>query len=417
MYYWAGVHPYNGITIVRVEGPADVARLRRVAAGVHEELGISRLTSHDRTYELASGGADVPVETVCATGTDDLESLAVRATGELNRPFDDGPSLPVRLFVLQRHGYHYIGRTYQHWIGDASSMNALLCRVLASYLEVDPPAALNAEDRTCPPFRRVFSNAAGPFGWCRQAAAIVGQLIRFRRCHAPRFGNQTDFTNRARFLTFPGETLPRLIDASRRLGVTVHDLLLAALAEGVALATPERLADMRRRDLAFTTIVDLRRMQPDRLAGRMGLYLSYFNVLCSAGDSGFDELLRSIHTQTVGAKSRRAHLAGLLELQLAGLLWPRIPVADRVAFFSHRRPVAGAVTDVRIRPEWLAGRFGRAVTGWWRVAPTGPFVPLALTATRAGDRLTCCLTTRSSGYTNEAIETIGRAFLDRLCAL
>ena len=217
MYYWAGVHPYNGIAIVRVEGPADLVRLRDALARVHERLGISRLVSHPRSYELKGSAADVPVDRICASGRDDDEALAERATLELNRPFEDGPALPVRLFVLPRGGYHYVGRTYQHWIGDASSMNALLCRVLSEYLGVNPPNALGADDPECPPFRRVFLTAAGPLAWCGHAGRLVRQWIEFRRCHRPRSGNPDDLTSQARLLALPDDVLPRLRrDAQRR---------------------------------------------------------------------------------------------------------------------------------------------------------------------------------------------------------
>lgn len=417
MYYWAGLHPYNAITIVKVAGPADVNRLRRAMGKIHESLGISRLRSYDHTYELDVGSSEVVVEEMEATDRGDLEALAARATFELNRPFEASPSLPVRLFVLVREGYHYIGRTYQHWIGDAYSMNSLFCRVLAEYLDVEPPAGLGATDRHCPPFRRVFLTSAGPYRWCAHVARLAGELVRFGRCHRPAHGDESDVMAQARFPSLSDDTLPRLSAAARRLGVTVNDLMLAALAEAVAVATPERLLDGRRRNLALTSIVDLRPLRPERLQAAMGLYLSYFNVICPWDEAHFERLLTTIHAQTMAAKARRVYLQALIELQLAVTLWPRIPLARRVAFFSRRKPVGGAVTNIRVPEVWLSGALGEAVSGWWRVASTGPLVPLVLTVTTAGGRLTCGIATRASGFRSDAVESIERVFCDRLAAL
>ncbi len=404
------------MTIVKVAGVADLDRLRRATATVHETLGISRIVPHDGSFDVHGGPFSPLVEAADAAGGDDLAVLADRATFELNRPFGADRSFPIRLFVLPRAGYHYIGRTYRHWVGDAYSMNSLLCRVLAAYLDVDAPRDLGATNPQCPTFRRTFATAVRPDRWCAYAAGTVTELLRFRRCHRASQGDPTDISAHVRFPAWPEDILLRIDAAARRFDVTINDVVLAALAEAIAMSTPERVTD-RRRDLALAAIVDLRPLKAQQLMDRMGLYLGYFNVICPAEHHEFEQILRTVHAQSAGAKARKTFLKAGLELQIAASLWPWIPAERRATYFSRHKPLAGAVTNIRVRDSWLAGELGESLGGWWRAASTGPMAPLAVSITTAAGRLTCGITSRSSGFAADAVESIVARFGERLAAL
>lgn len=384
-------------------------------AAVHDALGISRLVSHDRWFEVDGGPSEPIVEEMPRHSRDDFTALADRATFELNRRFAPG-GFPVRLFVLPRAEYHYIGRTYQHWVGDAYSMNSLLARVIAEYLGIDAPASLGATARRCPSFREAFAGVMGPHRWCVRAAELAGELVRFRRCHRPSYGRESDLSVRVRFPTVPDDALTRLTAAARRSGVTVNEVVLAALAEAIALQTPERVGD-HRRDLALTSVVNVRPLRPAALNDRMGLYLAYFTVMCRGDNARFEDLLSQVHAQSAKAKAGTTYLKAGIELQIAAALWPHIRAERRIEFFSHRKPAAGAVTNIRVPEAWLAGELGEATGGWWRAASAGPMTPLAVSVTTAGKQFTCGIASRASGYAPDAVAKIAAQFVERLGTL
>ena len=402
---WNEIHPYNAVTIVKIAGAPDVARLRAAARRAHEALGID---GFPLPYEVRQ--SDEP------SGCD-LAALGRHATRELNRGFDDEATFPARLWMLPRAGYHYIGQTFQHSVGDAYFLNSVLCRVLAGYLDVDVPAALTVTDPDCPTIRRAFASSIGPHRWCTFGGRMIGELLRARRCHRPAYGDQSDLSARVRFPLLPDDLLERLRTAARGLGVTVNEIILAALAEAIALNTPERLTDLRRRELALMAIVDLRPLRPELLMDKMGLYLSYFTVFCTGDDAQFSNLLPEIHRQSANAKATRSHLKAAMELQLAVTLWPRIPREQRIGYFSRCRPIVAGLSNMRLRDDWLAGGLDRRLLGCWWAASPGPMAPLAVLVTTSNGRLTCSLSSRASGFRPDVVDAIETQFVSRLAGL
>ena len=410
MRLWAEVHPFNVISLVRLRGPADVETLRAAIGQVHARAGLARA---DALIEIAverSGSAQ---------RNSDTDPLVARIADELNRPFVGASEPPIRFFVLAGRDDHYIGRVYQHWIGDAYALNLLLCRTLATYLGVDQTSdAAGDIDPSPVTLRSIVARQIGVVRWLRLLAETAAEHWTMRGCYAPWSRALSDLGATPRLIDLPPAVLTRVTAAARGRGVTINDLLLACLAEAIAINTPERRQAPRRRHLALTSIVDLRPTAPTRLAHRMGLYLSYFNVICRDGSTtDFERLVSAIRARTARVKRHHGHLGSLLELAAASRLWPSLTPGTQPAYFFARKPVAGAVTNVRVPGTWLTDALRERVREWHQIVSPGPMTPLVLAATSAAGRLTCSLTTHASGYSAAQVDAIARRFRTNLVSV
>jgi hypothetical protein len=57
------------------------------------------------------------------------------------------------------------------------------------------------------------------------------------------------------------------------------------------------------------------------------------------------------------------------------------------------------------------------VLDYIRISPTGPLLPLVFTLTTIRDRLTLCMTYRTTSFTDEQARELGEDFSRRLCGL
>lgn len=418
MARWDELHPYSALSIVRVRRPADAARLRAAAQAELEELGIARIHVEPggRGYRFEPGPATVAVEALPETDArPDRVILAERAAEELNRPFLDDGSLPIRFFLLPRAGLHYAAIVYRHWIGDEHALCRLLLRILARSLGKPVAEELGAFLRESPAYREVFGAMRRLEDWAGHGVDVVRGLLRMRLCHSPRNPSCADPSIEVEFPPLEPNVLDRLQRESKTRGATINDLLLALLAEAVDRQTRDRAGNQRRRDLALSSIVSLRRRAREGLEARAGLYLSYFNVFCRndiAGD--FPRLVDTIRRQRVRIMEERRYLAGLLEIELANRLWPWIAPAERARYFGNQQPAAAGLTNFVVPDRWLDGGLGEEVEFWGRATSAGPMTPLVLAATTAGGRFSIGLAGRRNGFSPDARNAIARRLADRL---
>lgn len=415
MRKWDELHPYNALAIAHVTGLPGADSLRRAAEALFAERGVARLSlDGDRAcYEPGQGRA--LVEKIGPLARDDSAVLAQIATEQLNRRFMPDGFLPVRFFVAPTESGHFVGRVYQHWIGDEYWLNELFYAALARCLETSPPGPPVVAGLAPPRFRDAFAGYFGVDGVLRHGAGVARELLRFRLCDGPSGPARDDLTDRVTFPAVPDDALERAKRRANRSGVTINDLAVASLAWTLHRMTRDRLKGGRRRDLAITSMINLRPLVPSRLPRETGLYLSHFNCFLRPDrEGGFDGTLASVAAQCRGAKRTRSYLRGLLEIALADRIWPMIPRAERARYFSNQKPVAAGITNVRVEEGWTRGELGQRVVNVGRAASTGPMTPLALSVSTAAGVLKLGLTARSSLWSPEQAEEIGREFAARL---
>jgi hypothetical protein len=411
---WEQTHPYNAAQVLHLAGTADVARLGDTwneVLGV-SGLGIARVVGRRFRYEPAPR-QDIAV-------VDRELGLERFITGELNRPFDrpsesGAASMPFRPFVLPGDGTYHLGLIYQHWVADSVSVRMLLREW---FCRLHDPASATRQAVHVPRggFWRYFGPGRAGWSLAGSAASLVGSMRQFsnaRRIPARRDDGQQQVECSVHHL--PDGMVQALLDVARRQQVTLHDLLLAALAR----ACDEHGAPPRRaaRDLALGTIVDLRAMSSENLDNTFGLFLGFTSVVAPAdtlGDS--DRLLASIASQNARHKERRSAAASMLRLAAAYTQMQFLSQRQLAAFYRNYMPLSGGASNVNMNRSWTAPYHPSPLLDYIRVAPTGPMLPVVIAATTIGRRFSFVLTRRGSLVDKASGDQLARTLVDELTA-
>jgi len=198
-------------------------------------------------------------------------------------------------------------------------------------------------------------------------------------------------------------------------GVTVHDVLLAALARAITQFLPSRSLRGSRRRVALGTIVDTRSDAAEDLSNTFGTFLGYYVAQCRPEDSRtLADLAGRIAATTGPLKSRRGYLDSLVSMKWIGSLWPRVKPATRPHLARHAMPMTAGITNVVLRDGWIERHAGDAILGYTRAASTGPMLPLVLSPTSLGDAMSVGLSYRTTGLSRAKAAGILEAFLDEL---
>src|SRR5215210_259606 len=238
MQRWTSLLPYNSIHILRVAGRADLERWRDAAAAPLAELGLP------------------PVEAITK-----YAELIPSILAELNKPFAAGES-PLRFFAADGgSGDHHLGVTFDHWIADSESVRFLMRRIFENY-KTPGSASQLPPLRVCEkPFVDLFGRAT--------AAEVIAESVRnywrHRRAYRIRVRQPLDFSCGIHHLQLPEGLIKNLRQSSRRQGVSVNDLFLAAAAQALGRHTAadrsvrrKRLFRPNRDCVALSTAMDIR---------------------------------------------------------------------------------------------------------------------------------------------------------------
>lgn len=409
---WDLLHPYNGAQALRIRGEADVDALRAAWHDAMESMGLGevRIAQDSYRYYCLNGQAIHHSVVQVPAGT----SLEDWISQEINRPFDADGAVPFRPFVIQDQGHYWMGICYQHWVADSASVRMLMREWFVRVF--DPKSASRGPIRTwAGGYLRLF----GPHreGW-RTAEAILSslrwhsQFRRARRIEDPQmFGNMSV---RFRMIDAPANLVAPLCTAAKRLGVTVNDLFLAAIAESCNrfVPAPRRY---RRRDLAIGTIVDLRPRADQPIDDVFNLFLGFTSVCCRPAHlAKWETLLSAVSTQTQRQKRAGLPLASWIRM-IAGLVAGRyLSREDVVDFYRKRVSLAGANSNVNLNGSWASRYHPGLLEQYVRVAPTGPMTPLVFAMTTMGSELSIGLTYRPAILPPDRAGMLAEAFLKRI---
>ena len=212
----------------------------------------------------------------------------------------------------------------------------------------------------------------------------------------------------------PDGLVHRLRQAARRDGVTVGDVFTAASAEACARYGPNSPTPARP-DLALGTIVDLRaraaRVPPNVFGLFLGFTTGWFTHRYLYD---FSKLLRAAAAQRRTSVRRQSAEASQFNL-LIGLIIARAMGAKKmVEFYRKRFPLAGGISNVNLTHTWPGDIHPHVITGYTRTSPTGPMMPLVLTPTTLGDRLSLCCTYRTALIEPARVQDMIGSFESRL---
>ena len=416
MYHWGELYPYNAVHTCKIAGALRLEDLRNAIRQTYWRLGLGLVevapdgssyrheTDHEPEVEVLSGG-------------DNLEhSLTAHITRQLNRPFERRQGRPLRFSALEAgFGFHYVNVTYDHWVGDSVAIRLVLRRVLARYCGLEITENGTALERYPATYREVFAHRLGGL---RTVAATLRWFCQWLRSHS---AAQVAYSSVAQmgvnyelYRTAPG-TVRRLSRFSRELGVTVHDLVLAALARAISAYLPRRSSRVKNRELVLGTIVDTRPDAREYLNESLGAFLAYYLVRCRPEESiGLGELAQRVAAVTRRIKTGRRYLDSVIGMKLMCSIWPYLSETDKPRFLRRFLPLTAGVSNVLLRDPWMMHHGQGPILACSRASPTGPIVPLVLTPTTWDQEMNIGLTYRVTGFPRAKIDGIMAMFMDQI---
>jgi hypothetical protein len=395
---WEGIHPYNGAQLARFHGPLPP-------------------NAHAQWHAAA---ASLGLSDLAAPARDESRPLTEFLTAELNHTYADAEP-PLRAICVPGPDHHWLGVAYRHWVADSVAVRTVL-REWAALLHA-PALARGAEmRRSAGGYWRLFGpgDAGGGDSWSLLRGLLLGaqQTSRMKRVQRieppPGSGYGTAFS----LHDLPDGTIPRVHAWAKRRNQKVNDVLLAALAEAMALhgglqRTP------RRQDLAFGSIVDLRPYADQDLSDVFSLYLGFTTVFLRPSHfDDFELLSRQISRQHALGREARAASTSLLRMT-AGLVTHRLVTEDRKIgeFYRKRIPLAAGISNVNLSSDPLANLHPRLLQRYVRVSPTGPMMPLVISATTVNNAFNFGLTRRASVISDQQAADIAATITARLTHL
>lgn len=402
MHTWAKHHPYNAMDLVEVLRPADAQALRDAVASELQACGIAQLRDEvdGWHYEFVPGPAQPLIEIVTPPADNaPLLSLREYATAQINRPFANGPALPVRFGIVQCERGHFVTMTYQHWLFDGLTAGDLFRRILTRYLRRDCETMASRCDFHSPPLSRVLRRLPGRIPWTVAAIEIVQKVIRSKQSLLPSAGDWSDPQTQVDWLHAGDDgLLERIVAWGRRHRASVNEVLSALLADALAVALASEVARRRGRYISVGGVADLRRVVGSRLADAPGMFLGSFYLSCPTPlPNDLGKVVACLRRQMRRVKRRRLVLCCGLEFWMLRQLWSVVPSSLRDWYFTRVVPHTGGLSNLVYPSQWyapLAGLLGQ----YWRAVPPGPLTTLALGVTTVGGRLSIELTTRRKSY-------------------
>jgi len=385
---------------VQVTAALDADRLRRCIAGRLEATGLTGLALDAARGRFAwrGGPASVVLDAVAPlpSARAALQAAIVQA---FNRPFERGcEGDPFRFFVIDSGGRFHLGLAYDHFAAGGDAIAALISDIALAYLgEGTPPHCAQAATRP-----RTYRHLLWRHpGWTLRALAGMPRMAASsRRACRTALADAGDARNGyTHFSLGAGETQTLLANA-RAWGVTLNDVLLAALLLVLAPRSAARRRGVRRNEIAVASIMNIRRdfdRSSDTWPGPCLAALRIGHTVPTG--IGLQALAQQVHERTTAIKRDHLYLQSLLALGVTSLVWPWLSPKHRHAWLPKHYPLSAGVTTLNLDPLWAdAEPQARARLDYLRAVPTGPLCPLVLAATTAHGRLHLGLAYRTTAY-------------------
>jgi hypothetical protein len=400
MRQWTALAPYNAGHVMRVSGAPDLERWHMALSATLRTLGITE-----------------PV--LIESSTIELDQ---KITEELNRPFLPG-KLPLRAFVIgDERDSHLLGVIYDHWFADSPSLRAFMQRVFVHY---------RGSGGSLPPLR-VASDAddvfqrSGLVPQFRAAISCARDYLRHRRAYRIHLRDPLDFGTGFFSARFPDGTIDQIRAFAKEHGATVNDTFLATASQVLGKFTAEQrrsepFPHAKRDRVAIATAVDLKPVSTTNLDDVFGFFVGYFTVVYDHPEMrSLPELLAATARETSASKSAAHALEFTSSLQIARWIWNR---SSRPRFkaqlFQKGLPSLAGISNVNLTGSWAdqldMASGGRAtVLDYFRISPVGPLLPLVFTLTTIRDRLSLCVTYRTTAFSREQAEQVTTKLMKRL---
>ena len=414
MLRWRGLHPYNPVHVVHVPAALDAQRLRAVLAARLEALGLTgfELDAARGRFRFAGGRAEVDLSVLPPAADGAAPALQRLIEHEFNRPFPSGAGAqPWRFTAVDAPGSFHLVLSYDHFVAGGDPIARLLTDIALVYLDAQAPPPAWTLQRYPPRYRSVFARHPG---WALRALLALPSLAASnRRAFRLRHSKSQDASNGFIQLRLEAPRLRALLAACKAWGVTLNDLLLAALLQALSPLAEARWREVRRRHIAVASIMNIKR---DLSPGAEAVLSPCLAALRIAHDvpAGLElrALTLQVHAASHALKSQHRYLSSLFGLGLSALIWPFLNGVQRCGLYAKHYPLWAGATTLNLNPIWSdSGAARSAALDYMRAVPTGPMTPLVLAATTAHEVLHLGIAYRRAAYTSAAAEGIAARLL------
>ena len=419
MLQWNDLHPYNAVHVARIPAALDLERLRRAIRHTLELQGLTNLSWHRDAGAYGYHGG--PAVEDCAikilpTGAAASGAMQAEIEQQLNTGFVQGERLnPFRFFVEAEDDSFSLGLVYFHPVADAEAMVQLMTLFVESYRGGVGDEFKNLREIHPPRHDRLRRQS--PALLLRKLVALPLALRDMRRSSRPHYGDAGDFRNGFQFFQIPPGGVRRLLETSRHLGVTLHDLFLALLLKALAPLAADRLGSRKRRRISIGSIVNLRKDLGPDFAGAFGLFLGSFVVTHEVPeDLSVKALAGDIRQQTLRIKQRKLYLGVPTELIFARLFLSLFSTEQRKKFYQKNYPLWGGITNMNLN-RLGEQNDGTAMSDYYRAVSTGPATPLVLSMTTVGEVVNVGVSYRTTVFGAVDIARVQQGMLEGIQSL
>jgi hypothetical protein len=424
---WSRLHPYNVVYVATVPAPLEADRLGRLIRGRLGASGLGDLEVHadGRRFAWAPGEPTVelrveapgPAAEAAGAIPDGAETLRAAIEREINAPFDlvGGTVCPWRFFAVPDGPRFHLGCVFAHVIADAGAMMPVFLGCVEAYLDpasAPPPPAV---DLAPPGYARLAWTALGRIGrWALTLPGYVADLLRSVR---PPYRDRRDTANGYFTLDLDRATTAATVRTARTWGVTVNDLVVAALARTLGPRAAARAAG-RRRKLSVGCIANARGDFGADAARAFGVCLGFFVVTLDppAADADLRTIARAVRARTARVKAEKLHLRSVANLAVPVLLAPALGLDRTEKLYRQSMPLWAGVSNVNL-DRLRAARGRRADVDVLRAVSTGPVSPMAVTVTTSGGLFRLGVSYRTTTYTEAEARAVGEGVAATLRAL
>jgi hypothetical protein len=404
MLRWSELHPYNPVHVVRIPRPLDPERLRGCIGGRLRSAGLTGLVVDRKRWRFCyTGGPEAVDLTVASAGSDPDAMLANAIEHEFILPFaSTGRVRPFRFLALDEGDVFVLALTYDHFVASGDAIARLLTGIADRYCGREPAAA--PVERYPATYRNLLLRH--PLWTLRALAGLPALIARSRKAHRPHYRSIEDATNAFAYFRLDPAQAAALRSAGTAWGVTLNDLLMAAVLTALAPLAAARRGDARRPELSVASILNARQDFPACAAEALSPCLAAFSVGHPVPDGiGLRELAQHVHRVSARVRHGRLYLQSIFALGVSALLWPLLSTRRRHRFYPKHYSAWAGVTTLNVSPLLGAG------FDYLRAVPTGPLCPLVFAVTVARDVLHVGISFRTSAISRTAVDELADEFV------
>jgi len=412
MLGWNDLHPYNAVHVVRIPESPEVERLKTVICRILEEKGLTglRLDRNAGTYEYCGGAPAQDIRTL-SVEPGGFAGLGQEIERQLNTPFIQGERFsPFRFFIAPGLESFSLGLVYFHPIADADCILGLLREIVETYWRRGNSGPVAPVDRH--PARWGNHECLPVMAIARKLANFPVSIRNLRKSCRPIYHDTGNLDNAFSFFSLNPEVLAAMVQFAKSLGVTLNDLFLALLMKAIALLTPERTQDPRRKEISLGCIVNIRKDLGLQDRGVFGVFLGSFMVHHNVPVGvKLADVARDLRQQTLRIKQGRLYVGAAIELAIGRFMANLCSKTGRKTFYQKNYPLWGGLSNIDLNPIWPQAEEARPID-YFRAVSTGPVTPLVVSITTVARVVNIGLTYRSTVFSAAEIECIKRCFME-----